>query len=180
MIWLRNYKYINKKTFMINLTILTSENNFIVENIIQYFQNYADAKISGVISNIDNNNIDKRLRRYKIPIKYTTQYKEMDKFLQETKSHYILIVDYNEKIPPNFCKKYIWRMYNFKKTEKGIIVYHEKELFDNQDIIFIKNIDNVEELSLDEINDEINNLAIRFYPSLIENIIREIHKKIYK
>jgi len=163
---------------MINITILTSENNTLVEHIVQYFTNYPDANICGVISNKEND-IQKKLRRYRIPIKITNQYKEMDKFLTEINSHFVIMIDYNEKIPTNFCKKYILKLINFKKTNNGINVFYEKETFTPNNIIFKKEID-ISNNTLTELNDKINDLAINFYPTLIENIIRDTYKKIYK
>ena len=127
---------------MINIAILTSEDNILTEKIIQYFNNLGDTQIPCVITNIDTN-IDKRLRRYRIPVKTISLYKEMDKFLTETETHYIITVDYNEKLPPNFCLKYDWKIFNLIKNKNGIEINHIKEKKDT--IIFTKDLIREEE-----------------------------------
>lgn len=161
---------------MINIAILTSEENELTERIIQYYSNIPDAQISCVISNIENNE-QKKLRRYKLDTRNTGRYKEIDKILTETDSHYIIASRYNEVIPKNFCKKYDWKIFNLKKTKNGIEMFYEKA--DRNKTIFLKDIITKEEISQSELLDKINDLAYIYYPALVENIIRETHKKIY-
>ena len=162
---------------MINIAILTSEDDDLTEYIVQYFHNYPDAQISCVISNIESD-IHKRLRRYKLKSVTTGQYKEIDKILTETKSHFIVVSNYNEDIPPNFCKKYDWKIINLNKTETGINVFYEKK--GENVIIFNKDVIIQEEHKEQELTDKKNEMSYSFYPTIIEKVIRETYKKIYK
>ena len=162
---------------MINIALLTSEDNELTERLVQYFSNIPDTQISCIISNIESD-IHKRLRRYKIPSKTSSQYKDIDKFLTETKSHYIIIANYNETIPPNFCKKYNWRLININKTNIGIEIYYDK--FENNKLIFKTNAFINDGDTQQIIDDKISELSYRYYPPIIENVIRETHKKIFK
>jgi len=163
---------------MINIALLTSDLDLdLTEKIVSHFHNYPDAQISCVISNIKNSKTKKILRRYKRNFFETDRYKEIDDILTKTKSHYIIMSGYSEKIPPNFSKKYEWRIINLIKSENKITILFEKNIYDDANIIFEKEI---------EINDEkyiksdIDNIAINFYPTLIEKIIRNTYKKLFK
>lgn len=152
---------------MINIAILTSEDNELTEKIIQYYNNYQDTQISCVISNDINSTIDKRIRRYKVKTQKTPYYKEIDKILTETNTQYIICAHYNEQLPPNFCKKYNWKLINLDSTDNEIIIHYVNN---NNDIIFRKDFEN-KFFTVDE-------MAQRFYPIVIEKVIRETHNKI--
>jgi len=170
---------------MINITLLTSEDDItLTKTIAEYFTNYPDVEIVSIISNkIENSEIILNFRRY-IGLKKlhnTTQYKEIDKILTETNTHYIITSGYNEKIPPNFCKKYNWKIINLKKYDMGIEVFFEKEKINEKDIFFRKDIfiNRNETINETEIQNRVDDMAINFYPTLIEKVIRETYKKLY-
>jgi len=168
---------------MINIALLTSDLELdLTENIVQYFNDYPDAQISCIISNKKDSVIKNRLRRYKKKIFETDLYKNIDKILTETNSHYVVLSGYSDKIPPNFCKKYDWKIIDLKKNNRDISIFFVKENFNVKDVIFKKDlviINKKEELSDDEIKSQVNDMAFNFYPVLIEKIIRETFKKIY-
>lgn len=168
---------------MINIAILTSDLELdLTENVVQYFNEYPDAQISCIISNIKDSKTKNRLRRYKKKIYETQYYKEIDKILTDTNSHYIILSGFNEQIPKNFCKKYEFKIIDLKKNEKDFIVFYVKELFENRDIIFKKDVNIVnknEKQNKYDLKEDVDNMAFRFYPILIEKIIRETFKKLY-
>ena len=164
---------------MINISILTSEDNILVEKLVQYFASVPDAQISCVISNVEDTKIHQRLRRYKIKSETTTQYKKIDQLLTNKNTHYVVLANYNEKVPPNFCKKYNWKLINLEETKNGIHIFYEKEI--DKKTIFEKEISlSKETLTTQFITEQIKEMSYNFYPSLIQNIIRETYKKIYK
>lgn len=189
---------------MVNIAILTSSDNELTETIIQYFTPFKNASVSCVISNKDNN-IYKRIRRYKIKSYTTKLYKKIDKLLTKHKIHYIVMVDYLDKIPPKFCKKYKYKILNYhpallpkysghnmygdiifksiknnKDKITGISIYFLDEGYHTGRVIFQKEI----KLDVDDnweiIKTKTEELTKRFYPILIEKTIRETFNKLYK
>jgi len=146
---------------MINIAILTSKTS-LSESIIQYFKN-SNVNISCVISNNSKTKIDNKFRRYKIKTYFTNKYKEIDQILTETKTHYIILAEYNENTPKNFTNKYKWKMINLKQDDNEMIIYYMKNDFSNEDIIF-------------RIKD---NNSSKFYPIVIEKVINETYSNIF-
>ena len=146
---------------MVNIAILTSKTS-LSEAIIQHFIN-TNVNISCVISNNTNSKIDNKFRRYKVKTHITNKYKEIDKILTETNTHFVILADYNEETPKNFTNKYKWKLINLKQENNEIIIFYVKSETTNEDIIFkIKNND-----------------SNKFYPIIIEKIINETYSKIF-
>lgn len=121
---------------MVNIAIFASGSGSNAEQIIKYFNEFSekkvsiatkegvvellaegkapfeDARIVCVISNKKDVGVLDKARRYKIPKYVTNQYVEMDQILTKHRVHYIVLAGYLDKIPTNFCKKYKWRIIN--------------------------------------------------------------------
>jgi len=152
---------------MVNIAILTSSENTLNEKIITHFQQFKNTDISCIITNKEDNKIFKKLRRYHIKEYVTHIYKDIDDILMQTNTNYIVLCDYDEKPPPNFCEKYYKKLIEIKQVDDEIIIKYINHNFNQNDIIFrigIKKHENVEDL--------IN----RYYPIVIENLIRNTYE----
>lgn len=166
---------------IVNIAILTSD-DLLINNIIQYFTPFADAKICCVISNKATPESFKTIRRYNLPTYSTTSYKDMDKVLEFHNIHYIVMSGYDEKIPINFCRKYQYRIINLQKEQtenmSGISIFALNE--DDGTIVFQKDfyIDKDDEKEL--IQDKTDQLISRYYPTVIEKFIKGTYDYLIK
>ena len=195
---------------MINIAILTSDDGDCTEKIIQYFNEFdettktapfQDARISCIVTN-NNPNIFKKLRRYKVE-KYTTdKYIEIDEILTKHNIHYIVLSNYSDKIPPNFCNKYQYRIVNLhqsllpKYSDKIGINIHESVKangenktgisihFVNQEpnniTFFQKDVQIYPEETAEEIMHKVQILEHKYYPVIIEKLIRGTYNQLFE
>lgn len=184
----------------VNIAILTSGKIESLENIIKYFESYLDVNISCIITNKDfNTNI---LNKYKIDIYNTQWYKEIDNIITKNNIHYIVCSDFSEILPPNFCKKYKNKIINLHKSllpKYQNLSEHDiyKNVLLNKDdnfgisvhlvdvdyigtILFQKSIKIHTSYDVADIKNKIDELSLRFYPTIIENIIKGTYKYLYK
>jgi len=186
---------------MINIALLTTYDNKLIEPFIQHFSQFENTQISCVISNKENN-IDKKLRKYKIKSYITKIYKEIDKILTKHNIHYIILINYLDIIPPKFCQKYKYRLINShpsllpKYDDKNIDIVF-KQIINNKDkisgisihfvdygqpgkIIFQKEFKIGENMNWEKLKTKSFEITKIFYPILIEKIIRSTYKKLFK
>ncbi|NPV13104.1 MAG: phosphoribosylglycinamide formyltransferase [Ignavibacteria bacterium] len=196
---------IEKLENAINIAIFASGEGSNAENIIQYFEPFLDANVACVISNKENVGVLKRLRRYKVPTYCTKWYKEMDRILTKHKVHYIVLDGYLDKIPINFCKKYMYKIINIhpallprfggkgmygdnvhqavKKSgvaETGISIHIVNEEYNTGKIIFQKIIKIIPEDTWQDIKSKVHELELKFYPLVIEKFIKGTYKYLYE
>jgi len=150
---------------MVNIAIMTSDDNNLTEEIVKYFHNYQDAQISCVISNKDNSIIKKRLRRYKLKHFTTDRYKEIDKILQETETNYIMLSDFDQSIPTNFKKKYKYRIFDLQRDSETMSINFV--LSKKNEVIY--STENRSHITIED-------LCYKFYPTIVENTIRTLHE----
>lgn len=184
----------------VNIAILTSGKIESLENIIKYFESYLDVNISCIITNKDfNTNI---LNKYKIDIYKTQWYKEIDNIITNNNIHYIVCSDFSEILPPNFCKKYknkiinlhksllpkyqnlsdndIYKNIKLNKDDIAGISVHLVDIDYIGTILFQKSIKIHNSYDVTDIKIKIEDLSLRFYPKIIENIIKGTYKYLYK
>jgi len=189
----------------INIAIMASGEGTNTENIIQYFEPFLDVNISCVITNKENAGVINRIRRYKIPTYTTKWYKEMDQYLTKHDIHYVVLAGYLDKIPPNFCKKYQWKIINIhpsllpkhggkgmyadnvhKAVKKngdiktGISIHLVSGEYDKGRVIFQKEIPIFDTESWEDIKSRVNDLEMKFYPKIIEKFITGTYKTLYE
>lgn len=189
----------------INIAIFASGEGTNAENIIQYFEPFLDANVACVITNNENAGVIKRLRRYKIPTFFTKWYKEIDQILTKHNIHYIVLAGYLDKIPVNFCKKYKFKIINIhpallpnfggkgmygdhvhravKKSgddKTGISIHFVNEDYDAGPVIFQKVITVRTEDTWEDIKSKVHDLEMKFYPSVIEKLIKGTYKYLYE
>ena len=189
----------------INIAIMASGEGTNAENIIQYFEPFLDANISCVISNNENAGVLKRVKKYKVPTYTTTWYKEIDQILTEYNIHYIVLDGYTNKIPPNFCKKYQWKIVNIhpsllpkhggkgmygdkihksiKKSgddKSGISIHFIDPEYDSGELLFQKEIKIHKSETWEEIKSRVQDLEQKFYPVVIEKLIHGTYKHLYE
>jgi len=188
----------------INIAIMASGEGTNAENIIQYFENYLDVDVSCLISNKEDAGVLKRIRRYKVPTYTTGIYKEIDKILTEHKIHYIVLAGYLDKIPPNFCKKYKWKIINIHPSllpkhggkgmygdnvhksvkesgddETGITIHFVDEHYDNGLIIFQQKVKVLKEDTVEDIKSKVQILEHKYLPLIVEKTIKNTYEKLY-
>jgi phosphoribosylglycinamide formyltransferase-1 len=189
----------------INIAIMASGEGTNAENIIQYFEPFLDAKVACVLSNKENAGVINRIRRYKIPTYTTKWYKEIDEIFTKHNIHYIVLAGYLDKIPPNFCKKYQWKIINIhpsllpkhggkgmygdnvhrsvKKSgddKSGISIHFVNEHYDSGTVIFQKDVKIEENETWQEIKSKVQDLEYKFYPKIIEKLIKGTYKYLYE
>ena len=184
----------------VKITILSSGEGELTEAVIQRFINYVDAEISCVISHNQSEQVLKRVRKYRVPRFSTTQYTEIDEILSNNNIHYIIVDNWHEKIPPNFCTKYENKIINVypallpkylnhvgdlyqdikiaNDKETGISIYIVNEDFGK--LIFQKKIEIYPEDSAEDIESKTNDLLLRFYPPVIEKFIKGTFEYLYE
>jgi len=187
----------------INIAVMISGEGTNAENIIRYFEPFLDVNISCVIS---NKTIDNRFKKYKIDL-YSEQkwYKQIDQILTHHNVHYIVLAGYLDKLPPNFCLKYKWKIINIHpsllprhggkgmygdnvhqsvKTSgddlTGISIHLVDEEYDSGSIIFQKHINVRPEDTWEDIKHNVRDLEYRYYPSVIEKFIHGTYKYLYE
>lgn len=188
----------------INIAIFASGEGTNAENIIQYFQDYIDTDVSCIITNNENAGVIKRTRRYRIPRYCNKWYKEIDQILTQHNIHYIVLAGWTDKIPPNFCKKYQYKIINIhpsllpnysgkgmygdnihksvkenKENETGISIHFVNEEYDKGELIFKKKIRIFEEDTWEDIKSKVQELEYKFYPKIIENTIKGTYEHLY-
>lgn len=188
----------------INIAIMASGEGTNAENIIQYFEPFLDANIACVISNKENAGVIRRIKKYKVPTYTTKWYREIDKILIDNNVHYIVLAGYLDKIPPNFCKKYQWKIINIhpsllpnhggkgmfgdnvhqavKKSgdnKTGITIHFVNQEYDSGTIIFQKEIKLDKNETWQEIKSRVQTLEYKFYPKIIEKLIQGTYKHLY-
>jgi len=196
---------LEKSENAVNIAIFASGEGTNAEKIIQYFEPFLDANISCVITNNENAGVITRIRRYKIPTYISKWYKEIDQLLTQHNVHYIVLAGYLDKIPPNFCKKYKFKIINIhpallpkhggqdmygdnvhksvKKSndkETGISIHFVEPEYDTGTIIFKKAIKVREEDSWEDIKSKVQDLEHKFYPAVIEKLIKGTYKYLYE
>lgn len=196
---------------MINIAILASGNGDSTEKMLKYFNGNVNSNIRVVcvISNEDSNAIQ-RLKKCQRSPKYTyftkhitDQYVEIDKILTENKVHYIVLDNYSDKIPINFCKKYQFRIMNIhysllpkyndlkgikiheqvkkNKDEKtGFSVYFVNEMDTEGLTIFQKEVKIAESDTVENIAHKVELLEEKFYPTIVEKTIMATYHKLFK
>ena len=189
----------------INIAIMASGEGTNAENIIQYFEPFLDANVACVISNKEEAGVLKRIRRYKVPSYSTPWYKEIDQILTQHNVHYIVLAGYTDKLPPNFCKKYQWKIINIhpsllpkhsgkgmygdnvhrsvkssKDDKTGISVHFVNQEYDAGTVIFQKEIKVEEHETWQEIKSRVHDLEMKFYPKIIEKLIHGTYKYLYE
>lgn len=176
----------------VNFAILVSGKGLNTENIIRYFHNYVDAEVSCIITNENESVLFNTIRRYKIDKFVTPIYKEIDKILIDKNIDYIILDNWYENIPPNFCKKYKYKIINLSTTIKeneyvisntdqiekiksGLLNIHFVDDIENH-TIFEKSYD-IEKYDTQEmIETKSRIIEDKYFPIVIENLIRTIHK----
>lgn len=213
---------------MINIAIFASGDGSNAEKIIQYFNEveenkisvatkdglvdvvtggkapFEDARIVCVISNKKDAGVLDRVRRYKIPKYVSTQYVEMDQILTKHQVHYIVLAGYLDKIPPNFCKKYKWRIINIhpsllpkyggkgmygirvhnevkrnNEIETGVSIHFVDEEYDTGSVFFQQKIDLDGTETPTQIKHKVQILEHKFYPVIIEKMIRVTYTQLF-
>ena len=189
----------------INIAIMASGEGTNAEKIIQYFEPFLDANIACVISNKENAGVVKRIRRYKVPVYVSKYYKEIDQLLTQHNIHYIILAGYLDKLPPNFCNKYKYKIINIhpsllpkhggdgmyrdnvhKSVKKsgedktGITIHFVNNEYDAGTIIFQKEISVLEHETWEDIKSRVNDLEHKFYPAVIEKLIKGTYKYLYE
>lgn len=189
----------------INIAIMASGEGINAESIIQHFEPFLDANVACVITNNENAGVIKRLRRYKVPLYYTKWYKEIDQILTNHNVHYIVLAGYLDKLPVNFCKKYQYKIINIHPAllpkfggkgmfgdyvhqvvkrsgddKSGISIHFVNDEYDAGQIIFQKEIKIRPEDTWEHIKSMVHDLEIKFYPSVIEKLIKGTYKYLYE
>lgn len=187
----------------VNIAIMTSVEESNTENIIQYFEPFLDVNVACVISNKENSDILKKIKKYKIKTYTTKWYKKINKILINNNVHYIVLSNYFDKIPPNFCEKYKWKIINIhpsllpkyenkygdhihqsvKKNgdnKSGITIHFANNKYNSNSIIFQKEIKIDKNDTWQEIKSRVEDLEYKFYPKIIEKIIKETYEHLYK
>lgn len=176
---------------MINIAILLSGEGEYAERIIQHFEIFEDVSVALIVCDKEEQPADLRLRRYGVPSFITNRYIEIDKLLTEHKIDYIVLDEWSDKIPPNFSKKYRFKIIGLNHAiyPKGLNIYDDKifEMVEKDPIIgfsiyLISNSDEYHILythklknmnwTTEEIKNKIKGLEFTFYPQIIENTIR--------
>jgi len=189
----------------IQIAIMISGEGSNAENIIQYFETFLDANIACVITNNENAGVIPRIRRYKVPTYTTKWYKEIDQILTENNVHYIVLAGYLDKLPPNFCLKYKYKIINIHPSllprhggkgmygdnvhqnvkkygddKTGITIHFVNEEYDKGSIIFQKEIKVMEGDSWQTIKSNVHDLELKYYPKIIEKFIKGTYKSLYE
>ena len=198
---------------MVNIAILASGEGTNAEKIIQYFNEYdpltgkgpfQDARVSCVISNKENAGVLRRIRRYKVPKYFSDKYVEIDEILTKHEIHYVVLAGYLDKIPPNFCKKYQYRIINIhpsllpkyggkgmygmnvhnavknnNETETGITIHFVNEEFDSGMILFQHKIKIQPKDTAEDIRNAVQILEHDFYPTIIEKLIKGTYNQLF-
>ena len=189
----------------INIAIMASGEGTNAESIIQYFETFLDANIACVITNNENAGVINRVRRYKVPIYTSKWYKEIDQILTDNNVHYIVLAGYLDKLPPNFCKKYQWKIINIHPSllpkhggkgmygdnvhqsvkrsgddKTGISIHFVNDEYDDGSIIFQKEISVTEEDTWQVIKSNVHILEMKYYPKVIEKLIKGTYKYLYE
>lgn len=182
----------------VNIAFLSSGEGNITDNVIQYFNDYVDVNIPCIISEKSDSEVLKRTRRYKTKRFASKLYKEIDFILQENKIDYIILDNWYEILPTNFCKKYKGKIissyhsklpkysnisneniYNsiLKNKDKkiGFSVFFVEENND-YDIILTTEKKLVFDDGYDDIKSKCLELEKVFLPRTIENLIKKIHR----
>jgi len=189
---------------IVNIAILTTENDETIETIIQHFEPFINANITCVITNSSGVTLSNKIRRYKTPIyKNITMYKQIDQILTHHNIHYIVLSNYLDKIPVNFCKKYQYKMINLQSSllpigeglygEKlfnsiknsgsditGISVHFVEPEYNTGTIIFKKEIKIDDDDTVDDIRLKTKTLENQYYPIVIEKTIKGTYKQLYE
>lgn len=228
---------------MVNIAILASGNGTGAQKIIQYFNEFSerivpvatkegivdvvtggkapfeDAKVVCVITNKEGAGVLEVARRHKVPRYITNQYVEMDRILTDHQVHYVILAGYLDKIPPNFCQKYQWRLINIhpallqeqynrqgeymgggkkyggqgmygirvheavlKNQDRvsGFSIHFVTEDYDSGPIFFEKTVDVYPEDTPVTLMDKVVHEEHKFFPVIIEKMIRATYNQIFK
>lgn len=186
---------------MINIAILLSGEGENAERIIQHFEQFADVRVNLVIMNKPEQPALLRLRRYNIQTEITDRYVEIDKFFTQNDIHYIILDNWSDKVPPNFCKKYQGRIINIyyslypkytgeayqgktfeamlNDPDVGFSIYIVNTEYNNGFTLYTHKIKNIGYTEKD-LKDKLTELGFYFYPRIIEKTIKVTNKHIVK
>lgn len=191
----------------VNIAIMSSGKGTNTENIIKYFDNFLDAKISCVISNKEDEHLSSswKSKKYKFQVYCTSWYKEIDQILNQHQIHYIVLDDYLEKLPTNFVKKYQWKIINIHPallpkhggkgmygdkihkvvknsgdTKSGISIHFVDQEYNTGTVFFQKEIRIYPEDTWENIKFKVLELERIYYPVVIEKLIRGTYDHLFK
>ena len=188
---------------MINIAILLSGQGYNAERIIQHFEAFVDVQVNLIIMNKPEQPALLTLRRYNKKTETTDRYVEIDKFLTENNIHYIVLDNWLDKIPVNFCKKYQGRIINIhyaiypkytgenfididkimnfqvKEKETGFSIYIVNTEYNNGFVLYTHKITNIYQSEKD-LKERLIDLGYYFYPRIIEKTIKVTNKHVVK
>jgi phosphoribosylglycinamide formyltransferase-1 len=189
---------------MNNIAIFASGNGTNAENIIKYFENNQNIRVSLVLSNKNDAFVLERARRLKVPVKVFNRQEfyestNVDKLLEEMKIDFIALAGFLILIPERLLNRYKGRivnihpallpkyggkgMYGMKvheaiaannEKESGISIHYVDPVYDNGQIIFQEKFKIDEGETAEEIANKVHKLEYEYYPKIIEKLILQL------
>jgi phosphoribosylglycinamide formyltransferase 1 len=186
---------------MNNIAIFASGSGTNAENIIKYFENHPNIRVSLVLSNKNDAFVLERAKKLKVPVKVFNREEfyessTVDKLLEEMKIDFIALAGFLLLIPGRLLNRYKGRIVNIhpallpkyggkgmygmkvhesiaanKEKESGISIHYVDPLYDNGQIIFQKSIKIDEGEGAEEIALKVHQLEYEYYPKVIEKLI---------
>ena len=189
---------------MNNIAIFASGSGTNAENIIKYFQNHQNIRVSLVLSNKRDAYVLERAKKLKVPVKVFNREELLensvvDKLLGEMKIDFLVLAGFLLLIPGRLLDKYKGRIVNIhpallpkyggkgmygmkvheavvanKEKESGISIHYVDPIYDNGQIIFQKRFQIKEGETAEEIAQKVHKLEYEYYPKVIEKLILEL------
>ena len=186
---------------MIQIAVFASGNGTNAESIIKYFQGHPQLKVALLASNNSNSNALKRARKHNIPTLLFSQTELNNSIvLKEMKTHeidFIVLAGFLLKIPKHIIRYYPKKIINIhpsllplyggkgmygihvhkkvfaaKETETGITIHYVNDKYDDGTIIFQAKCSLNKHDSIKEIEKKVHKLEKKFFPKIIESILK--------
>ena len=189
---------------MNKIAIFASGNGTNAENIIKYFENHENIRVSLVLSNNSDAFVLKRASTLKVSVKVFNRHElyesaKVDKLLEEEQIDFIVLAGFLWLIPERLLIRYKGRVVNIhpallpkyggkgmygmkvhesvaanKDEESGISIHYVDPVYDNGQIIFQKSFKIEKDESAEEIAMKVHKLEYEFYPAVIEKLILKL------
>jgi phosphoribosylglycinamide formyltransferase 1 len=189
---------------MNKIAIFASGNGTNAENIINYFKNHANIRVSLVLSDKKDAFVLERARKLKVAVKVFNRQEfyestSVDKLLEDMQIDFIVLAGFLLLIPERLLIKFKGKMVNIhpallpkyggkgmygmkvheavainKDKESGISIHFVDPIYDNGQIIFQKSFKIKEGEGAEEIAQRVHKLEYEFYPKVIEKLILKL------
>lgn len=186
---------------MHRLAIFASGSGTNAENIIRYFQNKPQIKVSCICTNRADAYVAERVRPYNIPVLVFSRQdfyetKKILDYLEENKIDWIILAGFLWLIPANLIDRYPSRIINIhpallpkyggkgmygmnvhqavldnKDLETGISIHYVNEHYDEGGIIFQTKVAIENCATPQEIADKVHEIEHRYFPKVIEQLL---------